>query len=397
MHGEHLRTLGLAQAMSAFAEVDILGLTTDGRSGVAANAAPYRRAEMVPLTAWQQRRGIARAAVRGLSLRNARWFHPGFRDLIEDRIVNGNYDIVLVESLTTWMAMPAGHHTIPLVHSSQNVDTELMARIFERSKWPRWLTGLEISRIRREETDVTRRADGVIAVSERDLAALKAFDTPGSQRPFRIIPNCVAAPAEPLPPRSPDGSILFVASLGWRVNAQAARWLVHKVGPALRARGVTNPIWCVGSGADAALQAEIRAAGAHVAADVESVWPYYEDAAVVVAPLLVGGGTRTKVVEGWAACRPVVATSIGAEGLGVIDGSDVLIADNAEAFAEAIAKAAQPGPLADGLVAQGVERALPYQWPCQSEALREYLLEVIEAKHQSNASAAVAPFGAPSR
>jgi glycosyltransferase involved in cell wall biosynthesis len=66
--------------------------------------------------------------------------------------------------------------------------------------------------------------------------------------------------------------------------------------------------------------------------------PYLEQAGVFIVPLHSGSGMRVKIVEAWARGLPVVSTKVGAEGLRYIDGENILIADGAEAFAEAVAK-----------------------------------------------------------
>ena len=65
---------------------------------------------------------------------------------------------------------------------------------------------------------------------------------------------------------------------------------------------------------------------------------YIEQAAVVIAPLRIGGGTRLKIVEAMSMGKPIVATRIGAEGLEVTNGVDILLADKAQEFADQIVR-----------------------------------------------------------
>jgi glycosyltransferase involved in cell wall biosynthesis len=66
------------------------------------------------------------------------------------------------------------------------------------------------------------------------------------------------------------------------------------------------------------------------------VRPLIRDSAVYVIPLRVGGGTRFKALEAMASGRPIVSTSLGVEGLGVRNGSEMLLADGPTAFAQAV-------------------------------------------------------------
>ena len=79
---------------------------------------------------------------------------------------------------------------------------------------------------------------------------------------------------------------------------------------------------------------------------MEDVRPYIEEAAVYVIPLRIGGGTRLKVFEAMAMEKPIVSTSIGVEGLPVTDGKDVAIADDPQAFADAVLRLLRDEPCA---------------------------------------------------
>jgi glycosyltransferase involved in cell wall biosynthesis len=146
-----------------------------------------------------------------------------------------------------------------------------------------------------------------------------------------------------------DVDLLFVATLGYEPNAQAAAWLVHEVLPRLPGAKVG----LVG----AAPSAEVRAlAGPDVivAADVPDVSSWYRRGRVCVVPIRAGSGTRTKIPEAWAHRRPVVSTTVGAEGLEV--GEAALLADDPDQFARACARLLGDADLTTALVAAGWDR-----------------------------------------
>jgi glycosyltransferase involved in cell wall biosynthesis len=94
-----------------------------------------------------------------------------------------------------------------------------------------------------------------------------------------------------------------------------------------------------------------------ITGQVEDVRPYLSRAKVAVVPLWSGGGTRLKVLEAFAAGRPVVSTTIGAEGIDARDGEHLLLADSPEAFAEAIVRVLVDDALAAGLGSAGRQLA----------------------------------------
>ena len=87
-------------------------------------------------------------------------------------------------------------------------------------------------------------------------------------------------------------------------------------------------------------------------------------------PLHVGGGTRLKIVEAWAAGVPVVSTPVGAEGLDGIDGAEILLASDAESFSRALVRLIEDDELYGRLRDNGLRRAASLRWSGQAALLR---------------------------
>jgi glycosyltransferase involved in cell wall biosynthesis len=131
--------------------------------------------------------------------------------------------------------------------------------------------------------------------------------------------------------------LLFVGALGYFPNADAARFLCHRVLPALRRLTDRDiRIELVGAGGDAAALADLpRHPEVRLHGFVGDLAPLYAPADVAVVPVRAGGGTRIKLLEAFAHRVPVVATKLGAEGIDAADGEHLSLADDAEAFAGA--------------------------------------------------------------
>ncbi len=164
------------------------------------------------------------------------------------------------------------------------------------------------------------------------------------------VPNGVREPAYANELTSdPDIDLLFVATLGYEPNARAAEWLVREVMPLLP--GVRVGI--VGSAPTTTTRA-LAGPNVTVEADVLDVTSWYQRSRACVVPIHSGSGTRTKIPEAWAHQRPVISTSIGAEGIEVTGAA--LIADDAEAFAQACNAALTQPMVAQELIAHGSQR-----------------------------------------
>jgi glycosyltransferase involved in cell wall biosynthesis len=134
-------------------------------------------------------------------------------------------------------------------------------------------------------------------------------------------------------PRSSD--LVFLGSMDWMPNIDGAEWFVREVLPLIRKRKPDCSVALAGrKPTRAVLDLANGDSGVQVTGTVPDVRPYLWGATVSIVPLRIGGGTRLKIYESMAAGVPVVSTTIGAEGLPVEPGTQILIADDPASFAE---------------------------------------------------------------
>ena len=194
------------------------------------------------------------------------------------------------------------------------------------------LEALDARAWRRFAARTARRFDAAVAFTERDVAACRRA---GFGR-VEHIPLALPARNRPLDPvGAAPHSILFVGYYRHPPNADAARWLVGEIFPRVRAEHPGAQLVLVGD----QLPADVReraADGVVAAGAVDDVSPYLDRAAVVVAPLRTGGGTRVKVLEALGAGKALVATPLALEGVDVAPAA-ALVAGSTEEFAAAIA------------------------------------------------------------
>jgi glycosyltransferase involved in cell wall biosynthesis len=155
-----------------------------------------------------------------------------------------------------------------------------------------------------------------------------------------VLPNIYTHSAEPLEsPPATRREIFFVGHLDYPANSDAVVFFCREILPLIQAaraaRGEDVLFRVVGKGTTPALEAVRNLPGVQVMGFQATLTKYYAQAAVVVAPLRAGAGTRLKILEAFTHGRPVVSTSIGAQGLGVTDRKNILLADDPGAFASA--------------------------------------------------------------
>jgi glycosyltransferase involved in cell wall biosynthesis len=175
--------------------------------------------------------------------------------------------------------------------------------------------------------------DAVCAAAPLDASALE-------QRfgfTVSVVRNAVAMPDAVRRNRAVPPELLFVGNLNYPPNIEAATMLATQIVPAT-ADALRRPVdaHLVGPG-EASIRHLGRLPGIRVPGYVEDLVPYYERASAVVVPLAHGGGTSIKVLEAFARCVPVVATRAGVRGLGVEDGTHVLLGESPVELAAATA------------------------------------------------------------
>jgi len=191
----------------------------------------------------------------------------------------------------------------------------------------------------REERAWVELCDVTTAVSEVDAQYYRGLTRHADR--VQIFPNVIDVEAYQAKPTKVNGfhspAIYLAGSFGHYHSPMdsAARWMLERVLPALlRARPELH-FYIVGANSDRGF-GHLNGRSITATGRVESVLPYLRHADVAVVPLQFESGTRFKILEAAACGVPLVSTTLGAEGLPVVDGEHLLLADDAEAFARAI-------------------------------------------------------------
>ena len=222
-----------------------------------------------------------------------------------------------------------------------------------RRQW-RALAPLDVRFIARAERRIARSWHGVSVCTDEDVASLRESN-PGTS--VVKIPNVLDR--ELLRLRQRDGSfrVLFVGNLGFGPNVSGLKTFIDQAWPRLLEAVPETTLTIVGFNPPPDLTALAERHGFAMHANAASLRPFYEQCDVVIVPILFGSGTRIKILEAMAYGRPVVSTPMGAEGMGLEGGQQLLLADTMDEFAGALVSLARNPDLAERLV----ENARSYQ------------------------------------
>jgi glycosyltransferase involved in cell wall biosynthesis len=177
----------------------------------------------------------------------------------------------------------------------------------------------------------------VVVCSEEDAAAVRRLSP---EAPVLVVGNGVDTGyfrRDPQALHAAQPTLLFTGTFGYGPNREGLAWFVSKVWPLVKRELSSCHFVAAGRGAADAVKTHASGIPGIVAlSDPEDMRPAFEEAWVVVVPLLTGGGTRLKILEAMAMECPVVSTSLGAEGIPMESGRQGLLADSPEAFAVSV-------------------------------------------------------------
>ncbi|HWA66751.1 MAG TPA: glycosyltransferase family 4 protein [Mycobacteriales bacterium] len=274
---------------------------------------------------------------------------------LAERDAAQTYDAVVVQHAAFCRLLPARRRGRWICELDRLASID-MRQLREITTTPhtRWLHAREEQAARRLERWIVASYDAVIGVSEEDLAEL-----PGHQI---VIPNGVDTTAFAPSPLPGAPRVVMTGYLGTLPNITGAVWLCREILPAIRREVPDVCVDLVGGAPSAEVRALGDLPGVTVHADVPEIAPYLRAARVAVVPLVMGSGTRLKALEAFAAGRPVVGTSIGLIGLGVVNGVSAIVADEPADFASGVVALLRDAQRSETLVANAAQIAAAHDW-----------------------------------
>ena len=386
-NGAALRTYNMLRILSR--DFDLTGLCFDrwdratadwGLQKRLAGLAPFGHFEAFPIPQEENRPRLVSDHIRSvLTRRPYTWYtHDSrvvvtrLRALLDER----RFDAVHVDSLDLVRLLPLVQH-LRVICTHHNVESILLRR---RAATESVARGTYL----RRQADLIERAERYwlprvalnIAVSPDDAASLRAI---APRARVATVPNGVDT--DYFGPASIEGEqtgCVFVGGTSWYPNRDALHWFAQEIGPRLAARGVSPDVTWVGRATDAERQEFAATPGLRLTGYVDDIRPYVGNAAVYIAPLRVGGGTRLKLLDAWSMGKAIVSTTTGAEGLGARHGENMLIADTADAFADAIVQLLYDAPLRHRLgAAARAEAVTRFSWTVIGETVRRLYDQVV--------------------
>jgi glycosyltransferase involved in cell wall biosynthesis len=394
-YGAQRRIQGILQALSRNHNITALSLISpDLEPGKAERAMREycREVVLIPSRPWE---GLGKRYLQARSLFSTRSYERSFYSLPDlrralDRLLSRrryqfvNLEFPFLAHLELAQA-PVGDALPLLVLDEHNIEFDLLRqmagtehglarRLYNSMNWPK---------VRREELSAWRRFDGVTFTSATDEARARTL-MPSLRS--AVIPNSVDVdyfrPRAADPPS--DGcTVMFFGAINYFPNIDGVLFFAREVWPLLAASHPRARLKIVGQHPTREILA-LHGPRVEVAGVVDDLRPHLARAAVVIVPLRIGGGTRFKILEAMAMAKPIVSTAIGAEGIDVVPGRNILLADTPVDFAAAVGRILDDAGMAAPMGREGrglVEER--YSWEAAATQLEGFFAELLSAGRRS--------------
>jgi glycosyltransferase involved in cell wall biosynthesis len=265
-----------------------------------------------------------------------RFISPAVGEKLLEILRTETIDIVQMEgTFVAWYAELLGRQhradfrVPPLVLRAHNVEYTIWQMLAKREKNPLKKVFLSTiaQRLEKFERRYLRQFDAVAAITEADADRLRALHCP---EPVVFIPAGVELgrvqrdPAIQAKPRS----LFMIGSLDWLPNQEGVEWLLREVWPAFHAEFPDVELHIAGRNAPPHLL-NLKGDKVFMHGFVESAPAFMQQYELMLVPLLSGGGMRVKIIEGMAVGKAILSTKLGAEGIAVRDGHDIVVRDSA--------------------------------------------------------------------
>ena len=287
-------------------------------------------------------RALLNLLFSGLPYNVKRFINGDLLSALVELLNEGPVDVIQFEGTfvawyNEWLGyeelIPANAVTVLRAHNIEYTIWEMLAGR-ARNPLKKWYLEKLAARLRQFEHEYLKYFDAVAAITDDDARRLRALGCP---EPVVCIPAGVdLTKFRPDPAIRPQPRTLFMlGSLNWLPNLEGVEWLLREIWPILHAEMPDVELHLAGSGAPEALL-KPRTDNVFVHGFVDSAPAFMKRYELMLVPLLSGGGMRVKIIEGLALGKAILSTSLGAEGIAVRDGHDIVLRDGPAAWLGAL-------------------------------------------------------------
>lgn len=265
-----------------------------------------------------------------------RFYSKAFVKLLESRLQEKSYDLVVLEAcfMGVYLSDLRRLGVKNIVLRAHNIDHLLWERIARGEKQPlkKLYLSWQAARFKRYELALAQQVNGLVPISAVDA---NYFKTLGIHKPLHASPMGMNLPEQAVKAENQLQQLGFIGTFDWLPNQEGVGWFLSKCWPLVQQKKPSLQFHLAGRKMPYAFQS-MHQQGVIVFGEVPDADAFLRSLQLFIVPLLSGSGIRIKLLQAMALGLPIVSTSVGAEGIPVVNGTHLLLADTPEAFADAI-------------------------------------------------------------
>ena len=266
----------------------------------------------------------------------SRFFSTDFDIILTKLLRKQKFDIVHLESLfmTPYIGTIRRFSKAKVVLRSHNLEYIIWERVasgtrnFAKKAYLKYLS----RQLKAYELDVITRMDGIVSISYGDQ---NHYQQLGLKKPIVNIPFGIDIENYPLTNTPPSPTLFHLGAMDWTPNIEGVLWFLEEVWPIVHEKHPELKLHLAGRKMPEHLM-QLEYPNVEIIGEVEDAKQFMRAHQIMIVPLLSAGGIRVKIIEGMALAKNIVSTSVGAEGIEAVHGTDFMVADEPAKFAEAI-------------------------------------------------------------
>ncbi len=308
------------------------------------------------------------ALIKQDSYNISRFYSSEFEKLLVAKLKNASFDLLILESvfLLPYLTSIRQHFNGKVIVRTHNVEYQIWERMatFETNILKKKYLQKLAKDLKRYEIDHLKKTDGLICISDLDK---RMFQSHGIFLPMVTIPVSIHV-EDQFKFNENSSDIFFLGAMNWQPNKEAVETLLNDIFPKIRAKFPQTKLHLAGSYMSSKL-INLKQENVVIHGRVENVQKFMSEHGILVVPLKSGSGIRIKILEAMAVATPVIATSVGFEGIAVLNRIEGIVANSTLAFYDAICDLIESPKLAQAIGQKG-----------QSMIIQKYNQEQVSAK-----------------
>jgi glycosyltransferase involved in cell wall biosynthesis len=267
-----------------------------------------------------------------------RFYDAGFERLLITELKRVKYDIIQFEGIfmSTYLDAVRKNSQARLIYRAHNIEHLIWKRLSEQKSDPikKSYLSLLAKRIKRYELSYLDKFDAIATLTGQDKETMLEY---GIKIPIRVLPVGIDLTRyKPDYQKTEYPSLFFLGALDWMPNREGMEWFLDNFARELTDGDLKVRFYVAGHNIPEAFDDYEVLGKIFIQGEVDDGLEFVNSKAIMIVPLLSGGGMRVKIVEGMAMQKCIITTTLGAEGIHYQNGHNILIADDREGFFQAI-------------------------------------------------------------